>query len=66
VDAYLWIKTVGQSDGQSDGQCNRSIPAGTVDPEYGIVDPAAGAWWPAQALGLVKNANPALTFNTGH
>ncbi|MFE9428804.1 glycoside hydrolase family 6 protein [Kitasatospora sp. NPDC006697] len=61
VDAYLWIKTVGQSD----GQCNRSIPGGTIDPEYGVVDPAAGTWWPAQAVSLVRNANPPLTFNTG-
>ncbi|MER5728292.1 glycoside hydrolase family 6 protein [Streptomyces sp. NPDC002138] len=60
VDAYLWIKTVGQSD----GQCNRNIPGGTVDPEYGIVDPAAGVWWPEQATSLVRNASPALEFNT--
>jgi len=59
VDAYLWIKTVGQSD----GECNRGIPGGTVDPEYGIVDPKAGAWWPAQAKSLVRNAVPALEFN---
>lgn len=59
VDAYLWIKTVGQSD----GQCNRGISGGTVDPEYGIVDPAAGAWWPDQVRALVRNAVPALTFN---
>ncbi|MFJ9519917.1 glycoside hydrolase family 6 protein [Kitasatospora sp. NPDC101801] len=59
VDAYLWIKTVGQSD----GQCNRSIPGGTIDPEYGVVDPPAGAWWPEQAKALVRNANPALEFN---
>ncbi|MFE4602672.1 glycoside hydrolase family 6 protein [Kitasatospora indigofera] len=59
VDAYLWVKTVGQSD----GQCNRSVPGGTVDPEYGVVDPAAGAWWPEQAQSLVQNAVPALTFN---
>ncbi|MFF4836390.1 glycoside hydrolase family 6 protein [Streptomyces sp. NPDC001315] len=59
VDAYLWIKTVGQSD----GQCNRGIPGGTVDPEYGVVDPAAGEWWPDQARSLVQNAAPALTFN---
>ncbi|PYC88364.1 glycoside hydrolase [Streptomyces tateyamensis] len=62
ADAYLWIKTVGQSD----GQCNRNIPGGTVDPEYGIVDPPAGTWWPDQALTLVRNANPALTFNWNH
>ncbi len=59
VDAYLWVKTIGESD----GQCNRSIPGGTIDPEYGIVDPAAGTWWPAQALTLAHNASPALTPN---
>ncbi|MFD5462638.1 glycoside hydrolase family 6 protein [Kitasatospora sp. NPDC127059] len=59
ADAYLWIKTVGQSD----GQCNRSIPGGTADPEYGSVDPPAGTWWPEQARTLVRNADPALTFN---
>jgi endoglucanase len=59
VDAYLFVKTIGESD----GQCNRSIPGGTIDPEYGIVDPAAGAWWPAQALSLAENASPSLAFN---
>ena len=61
VDAYLWIKTIGESD----GQCNRGIPGGTIDPEYGQVDPAAGDWWPAQATTLVRNARPRLTFNLG-
>jgi endoglucanase len=59
VDAYLFIKTIGESD----GQCNRSIPGGVIDPEYGIVDPAAGEWWPDQAHTLAANADPALTFN---
>jgi endoglucanase len=59
VDAYLYVKTIGESD----GQCNRGIAGGTVDPEYGIVDPAAGVWWPEQALGLVRLANPPLGFN---
>ncbi|WP_211240941.1 glycoside hydrolase family 6 protein [Hamadaea tsunoensis] len=58
VDAYLFVKTIGESD----GQCSRGT-GGTIDPEYGIVDPAAGAWWPAQAHGLVANASPVLTFN---
>jgi endoglucanase len=58
VDAYLFVKTIGESD----GQCNRGT-GGTIDPEYGIVDPAAGAWWPDQAHGLAANAVPALTFN---
>jgi endoglucanase len=59
ADAYLYVKTVGESD----GTCTRGT-AGPGDPEYGgAVDPAAGAWWPAQASGLVGNAVPALTFN---
>jgi len=59
VDAYLYAKTIGESD----GTCTRGT-AGPGDPEYGgAVDPIAGGWWPAQALGLVAKANPALTFN---
>lgn len=55
VDAFLWVKVPGESD----GQCDRS---GTgTDPEWGgIVDPAAGAWFPAQAHQLIELANPAL------
>ena len=57
LDAYLWIKIPGESD----GQCTRGLgPTGTVDPEWGIVDPAAGAWFPDMALDLVQNANPPL------
>jgi endoglucanase len=56
LDALLWVKTPGQSD----GSCNRGLPAGT-DPEWGgIVDPAAGAWFPQQALQLAQLANPPL------
>jgi len=58
LDAYLWIKVPGESD----GSCTRGT-TGPDDPEYGIVDPAAGAWWPAQALTLAQDAAPALTFN---
>jgi endoglucanase len=57
VDAYLWVKTPGQSD----GQCNRSVTGSTTDPEWGnIVDPAAGAWFPQQALQLAQLAKPPL------
>ncbi|MGW0606232.1 glycoside hydrolase family 6 protein [Streptomyces sp. NPDC002644] len=59
LDAYLWIKVPGESD----GSCTRGT-AGPEDPEYGIVDPAAGAWWPDQAHTLAANAVPALRFNT--
>jgi len=51
LDAYLWIKIPGESD----GECTRGLgPAGeTVDPEWGLIDPAAGAWFPEMALDLV-------------
>jgi endoglucanase len=55
VDAYLWIKIPGASD----GQCTRSTP-GPTDPVRGVVDPAAGAWFPGMALELVHNAVPAF------
>jgi endoglucanase len=57
VDAYLWVKTPGESD----GQCNRGISGSTTDPEWGgILDPAAGAWFPQQALQLAQKASPSL------
>jgi endoglucanase len=55
VDGYLWIKVPGESD----GSCTRG-KSGTVDPEWGIVDPTAGNWFPQQALQLAKLANPKL------
>ncbi|MFD6529749.1 glycoside hydrolase family 6 protein [Streptomyces sp. NPDC060184] len=58
VDAYLYVKTVGESD----GSCTRNT-GGTIDPEYGVVDPAAGVWWPEQAHELARNAEPRLTFS---
>jgi endoglucanase len=58
IDAYLWVKTPGESD----GECTRGLgPAGTtVDPEWGVVDPGAGDWFPQQALQLVQLADPPL------
>ncbi|GAA3579410.1 hypothetical protein GCM10022197_41100 [Microlunatus spumicola] len=57
LDAYLWIKTPGQSD----GQCNRGITGSTTDPEWGgRTDPAAGAWFGRQALQLARLAEPRL------
>lgn len=75
LDAYLWVKTPGQSDGSCDiaggarawdySQYNPwGLSAGDAqnhfDPLWGKVDPAAGAWFAEQALDLVKNANPPL------
>jgi endoglucanase len=58
VDAYLWVKIPGESD----GECTRGLgPAGTTsDPEWGRVDPRAGDWFPEMALQLAANANPPL------
>ena len=58
VDAYLWIKIPGESD----GECTRGLGPGgtTVDPEWGRIDPAAGAWFPEMALDLAHFANPPL------
>ncbi len=86
LDAYLWIKTPGQSDGQCDaagGVRGWSDAADTppiagwpaassaafqaFDPLWSIqagsviTDPAAGAWFPQQALALAEDASPALT-----
>ncbi|MEO6532485.1 MAG: glycoside hydrolase family 6 protein [Pseudolysinimonas sp.] len=70
VDAYLWVK----NPGESDGQCNIAGGARSWDysqynpwnwdtaaqqqndPLWGITDPAAGAWFPQQALQLARNA----------
>jgi endoglucanase len=57
VDAYLWIKIPGESD----GQCNRWFSDQSSDPARGgMIDPAAGLWFPEQALELVHNASPSL------
>jgi endoglucanase len=52
LDAYLWIKIPGESD----GECTRGLgPAGeTVDPEWGLIDPGAGDWFPEMALDLTR------------
>jgi endoglucanase len=76
LDAYLWVKTPGQSDGQCDaaggvrawdygaytqpGWPTTTAEQSHFDPLWGIVDPAAGDWFPAQALALAHNANPPL------
>lgn len=75
VDAYLWVKTPGQSDGSCDiaggaraWDYSQYNPWGLsdadeqnhFDPLWGRVDPAAGAWFPQQALQLAQNANPPL------
>jgi endoglucanase len=74
LDAYLWIKTVGESDGSCDiaggaraWDYDKYNPWGIAgdsqkhfDPLWGMVDPAAGTWFPGYALDLAKNAEPPL------
>jgi len=75
-DAGLWVKTPGQSDGTCDSAGGARAwdystyePAGwptaaaqqaTFDPLWGLYDPAAGTWFPQQALDLAQRANPSL------
>lgn len=76
LDAYLWVKIPGESDGQCDaaggarawdyslytqaGWPATATGQAAFDPLWGLVDPAAGAWFPQQALDLAKRANPPL------
>jgi endoglucanase len=75
LDAFLWVKTPGESD----GSCNiagsarawdysKYNPWGIVgdaqnhfDPLWGMVDPATSEWFPEQALQLTQNASPPLS-----
>jgi endoglucanase len=76
LDAYLWVKTPGQSDGQCDaaggvrawdyslytqpGWPTTASAQSLFDPLWGTDDPAAGDWFPQQALQLAQLATPAL------
>jgi endoglucanase len=60
VDAYLWIKVPGESD----GPCDRGM-GGSTDPVRGGVDPAAGAWFEKQAAELIKLASPPMARPAG-
>ncbi|GGB61820.1 glucanase [Blastomonas aquatica] len=55
VDAFLWIKVPGESD----GECLRGT-AGPEDPERRIKAPAAGQWFVEQARELIELAKPPL------
>lgn len=55
VDAFLWVKVPGESD----GECLRGTP-GPADPERGVKAPSAGQWFPAQARELIELAAPPL------
>ncbi|KAL4874700.1 1, 4-beta cellobiohydrolase [Aspergillus karnatakaensis] len=59
VDAFVWVKPGGESDGTSDSSATR------YDAHCGYADalqpaPEAGTWFQAYFVQLLKNANPAL------
>jgi endoglucanase len=74
LDAYLWIKIPGQSDGTCDiaggarawdfslydSWAITGAAQNSFDPLWGMVDPVAGDWFPAMALGLAQKASPAF------
>jgi endoglucanase len=53
LDALLWIKVPGESD----GECIRGTQ-GPVDPERNLRDPPAGKWFKEQAAELIELATP--------
>ena len=59
IDAKLWVKVPGESD----GRCLRGT-AGPTDPARGMIDPAAGQWFKEQAAELVELAEPPTTAPT--
>jgi endoglucanase len=56
VDAFLWIKIPGESD----GECHRGL-GGPADPERGVTAPPAGSWFAQQARELIEFANPPIS-----
>jgi endoglucanase len=74
LDAYLWIKIPGQSDGSCDSAGGARAwdysvynpwpvtpyNATHFDPLWGMTDPDAGAWFREQALELAQKAVPPL------
>ena len=56
VDAFLWIKIPGESD----GECHRGL-GGPADPERGVTAPPAGSWFAQQARELIEFANPPMS-----
>ena len=76
LDAYVWVKTPGQSDGSCNavggarawdyadytqpGWPTDAASQAAFDPLWGLEDPIAGAWFSQQALDLAQRANPQL------
>jgi len=59
VDAIVWVKPPGESDGTSDPSASRFDPT-CVDSDAFVPAPEAGDWNEAYVEMLIKNANPPL------
>lgn len=64
LDALVWVKTPGESDGTSDSSATRHDAHCNSQDSY-IPSPEAGAWSADFFVMLAKNANPALTPGPG-
>ncbi|KAJ3046577.1 hypothetical protein HK097_000725 [Rhizophlyctis rosea] len=60
IDALVWAKTPGESDGTADRSAER-FDENCVGPQAMLNAPEAGAWFQEQFVMLVRNANPPLT-----
>jgi cellulose 1,4-beta-cellobiosidase len=59
VDAYLWVKPPGESDGTAERGAPR-FDESCVSADSDPAAPQAGEWFQSYFVGLVKNANPPL------
>ena len=64
LDALVWIKTPGESDGTSDSTAQR-FDAHCASQDSFIPSPEAGEWSADFFVDLCKNANPPLTLGPG-
>jgi cellulose 1,4-beta-cellobiosidase len=61
IDAYVWIKPPGSSDGGSDPSAPGFDPSCGHDAADSLQGaPAAGHWFPAHLFGLIDHASPPL------
>jgi cellulose 1,4-beta-cellobiosidase len=59
IDAYLWVKPPGESDGTAERGAPR-FDESCVSVDSDPAAPQAGEWFKSYFVDLVKNANPPL------
>lgn len=60
IDAYLWVKPPGESDGATD-ETDPHFDKTCVDANATPDAPQAGEWFHEYLRGLIDNADPPLT-----